>query len=141
MNELHLLILVLTSWAGAILFALKEAAMIVAGRKLNKVLLTVLRFTLAILVLTPFLPRPVEIHTLVLCLIMMTGAWAPVHRLCLNARRIHLGHKIPLTHLNFGIYDTLLFSLIPEMKFRFKAMAIIETLIALIAGAIIIQTT
>lgn len=130
MHQWQLTILVLASLTGGVLFAWKEAALIVANKDLNHVLLTVFRVMLATLVLTPFLPRPVEIPTLVMSLVMMAGFWAPTHRLLLNERRISLGHRIPWYHLNTGFWDNLLSMLIPAMKYRFMAMCVIELVIA-----------
>lgn len=130
MNEWHLTILVVTSAIGAWLFAWKEGAMIVAGKDLNHFLLTVFRFMLAMLVLTPLLPRPVEIPTLVMCLLMMMGVFAPAHRMMLNARRMDLGHRIEWCHLGKGPYDSLTSFLTPWPKTRFLALCWIELLIA-----------
>ena len=130
MHQWQLTILVLASLTGGVLFAWKEAALIVADKDLNKVLLTVFRVMLATLVLTPFLPRPVEIPTLVMSLVMMAGFWAPTHRLVLNARRIALGHRIEVTHLGTGFYDNLLTPMIRETSSRFVAMCLLELLVA-----------
>ena len=49
MNPWYPSLLIVASIAGAAMFAWKEAAMIVAGKNLNHVLLTVLRMSLALM--------------------------------------------------------------------------------------------
>ncbi len=130
MQEWHLTLLIVASLTGAFLFAWKEAAMIVAGKDLNHFLLTVFRLSLALLVLTPTLPRPVDLPILLMAIVMMMGVFAPAHRLCLNHWRETLGHRIPWYHLGTGFYDNLLTPVIPATKFRFLTLCATELLIA-----------
>ena len=131
MNEWHLTVLAVAAIAGGAISGWKEAQMIVAGKDLNHVLLTVFRLSMALILMAPFLPRPVELPHLLMCLLMMMGCFAPAHRLILNLRRMDLGHRIPVTHLGKGWYDSLALILWRGNEgATFVSMTTFETLIA-----------
>lgn len=131
MNAWHLTALVVMAIAGGAISGWKEAAMIVAGKDLNHVLLTVFRLAMALILMAPFLPRPVELPHLLMCVLMMMGCFAPTHRMTINMRRMDLGHRIPFFHLGRGPYDSLalILSRGNEMA-AFLAMSLFEILVA-----------
>lgn len=131
MQEWHLTVLVMAAIAGGAISGWKEAQMIVAGKDLNHVLLTVFRLSMALILMAPFLPRPVELPHLLMCLLMMMGAWAPVHRIILNLRRMDLGHRIPVTHLGKAHLDRFWVTLLMgNERAAFVTMSAFELLLA-----------
>ncbi len=132
MNNLFPSILMLLALTGGVVIGRMEAQWIVADKKINHFLLTLLRLSLATLALIALLPRPLEIPTAVMSLLLMMGAFAPMHRVILNARRMELGHKIPGYHLSAtGFYDNLLRPLIRSERIRFLTLCSIEVLLSL----------
>ena len=128
---MHLTVLMVMAIAGGVMSGWKEAAMIVAGKDLNHVLLTVFRLAMALILIAPFLPRPVELPHLLMCMLLMMGCFAPAHRLVLNLRRMDLGHRIPVTHLGKGLYDSLALMLWRgNERAAFVSMTTFELLIA-----------
>lgn len=101
-----LLLLAIVSIAGAWLSAQQEAREYAHQRKLNHLLLTCLRVTVAIMVLSLLLPDPVELPVVGLCLTFMAGIFGPVHRVSLNLTRINRYFiHIPWHHLGQAYYD------------------------------------
>lgn len=126
-------LLIVLSMAGGVIFGWEEAALIVAGKTLNKVALTILRVLLALLViaLTPASEDGLTLVQVAMLLVMMMGFWAPTHRLILNARRIDLGHRIPMTRLGEGPYDTLWVTLLMRNeRAAFITMSAFELVLA-----------
>lgn len=101
-----LLLLAIVSIAGAWLSARMEAREYAHQRKLNHLLLTCLRVTVAVMVLSLLLPDPVELPVVALCLTFMAGIFGPVHRVSLNLTRINRYFiHIPWHHLGQAYYD------------------------------------
>lgn len=139
MSEWHLTVLVVMAIAGGVASGWKEAAMIVAGKDLNHFLLTVFRMGVALMLMAPFLPRPIDLPTLGMTLLMMMGVFGPTHRMVLNARRMDLGHRIPWYHLGKSWYDSLAQTLSRgNEKLAFVGMSAFEILVA---AAMYIQMT
>lgn len=105
MSNLFPTILMLLALIGGVVIGRMEAQWIVADKKVNHFLLTLLRLSLATLALIALLPRPIEIPTAAMSLLLMMGTFAPMHRVILNSRRMELGHKIPGYHLGRAYYD------------------------------------
>jgi hypothetical protein len=101
-----LLLLAIVSIVGAWLSAQTEAREYAHNRKVSHLLLTCLRVTVAVMVLSLLLPDPVELPVVALCLIFMAGIFGPVHRVSLNLTRINRYFiHIPWSHLGQAYYD------------------------------------
>ena len=127
-----LLLLAIVSIAGAWLSARMEAREYAHQRKLNHLLLTCLRVTVAVMVLSLLLPDPVELPVVALCLTFMAGIFGPVHRVSLNLTRInrYFTH-IPWHHLGQAYYDRFWVMLLRgNEKAAFVSMTTLELLIA-----------
>jgi hypothetical protein len=132
MSNLFPTILMLLALIGGVVMGRMEAQWIVADKKVNHFLLTLLRLSLATLALIALLPRPIEIPTAVMSLLLMMGAFAPTHRVALNSHRMELGHKIPGYHLGRGFYDTCWMIVMGKNERRaFIAMCSFEILLSL----------
>jgi hypothetical protein len=128
-----LLLLAIVSIVGAWLSAQQEAMEYAHQRKLNHLLLSCLRVTVAIMVLSLLLPDPVELPVVALCLTFMAGIFGPVHRVSLNLTRINRYFiHIPWHHLGTeSKYDSLFRMLLRgNEKAAFLTMTTLELLIA-----------
>lgn len=127
-----LLLLAIVSIAGAWLSARMEAREYAHQRKLNHLLLTCLRVTVAVMVLSLLLPDPVELPVVALCLTFMAGIFGPIHRISLNLARINRYFiHIPWHHLGQAYYDRFWVMLLRgNEKAAFVSMTTLELLIA-----------
>jgi hypothetical protein len=127
-----LLLLAIVSIAGAWLSARTEAREFAHNRKVSHLLLTVLRLSVAGLVLSPLLPDPAELPVVALCLTFMAGIFGPVHRVSLNLTRINRYFiHIPWHHLGQAHLDRFWVMLLRgNEKAAFVSMTTLELLIA-----------
>jgi len=127
-----LLLLAIVSIVGAWLSAQQEAMEYAHQRKLNHLLLSCLRVTVAIMVLSLLLPDPVELPVVALCLTFMAGIFGPVHRVSLNLTRINRYFiHIPWHHLGQAYYDRFWVMLWRgNERAAFVTMSVFEILVA-----------
>lgn len=127
-----ILLLAAITIAGAWLSAQQEAREFAHNRKVSHLLLTCLRLMVAGLVLTPLLPRPVEIPTLVMSCLFMMGIFGPVHRVAINQIRINRYFvHIPWSHLGQAHLDRFWVTLLMgNERAAFVVMSAFELLIA-----------